>query len=190
MGSHGDPTNANVWAEADVLIGSVNAPIPTGLAPFDIGSGANQWRYVGALDGGQGFSESLEVQSTDHSLWGFGVVMTTYAGQKTTMSFTTAENIEEALSLAYDTSSMTFDSDGHRGYLKVRDLSERLRIAFVTYAAGFEERYISANYATVAPNGAASRTESAMGLRPYIATIAPDASKQLWYHARGLEDES
>ena len=51
----GNPTNAAVWGGADVLIAPIGTAIPTGNAVFGVG-----WEYVGLLDGGQGFEESIE----------------------------------------------------------------------------------------------------------------------------------
>lgn len=51
----GNPTNAAVWGGADVLIAPIGTAIPAGNAAFGAG-----WEYVGLLDGGQGFEESIE----------------------------------------------------------------------------------------------------------------------------------
>ena len=73
----GNPSNAAVWGGADVLIAPIGTAIPIGNAAFDAA-----WEHVGLLDGGQGFEETIETTSTDHTAWGYGVIATTYGDLK------------------------------------------------------------------------------------------------------------
>src|SRR5690606_19395075 len=131
----------------DVLIAPIGTALPATNAAF-----AEGWEYVGLLDGGQGFEESIEQDSTDHTAWGYGVIATTYGNTKVTKTFTALEENETVMGLVYDTSSMTFDDEAgtYVGTLKVRDNTERVLIAFVTTSGDNERRMISAGYATVA----------------------------------------
>lgn len=187
MSGHGNTTNTAVWGGADVLIAPVTATIPTGLAAF-----SSDWEYVGILNGDQGFEEAMEVNSTDHNGWGFGVIATTYQGQKTTKSFTALEENSVVMGLVYDIDNMTFDdvNGTYSGDLKLRDLTTRVRIAFVTYSGDTEKRFISKNYATIAPTSAGSESETALHSKGFTATILPDGSRNLWYAAKGPSESS
>lgn len=178
----GNTANAAVWGGADVLIAPIGTTIPTTNAAFGVG-----WEYVGLLDGGQGFEEAIEVESTDHDAWGYGTIFTTYKAQKLTKTFTALEENSVVMSLVYDTSAMTFnDTLGtYSGTLKVRDHTEQVLIAFVTTSGGNEKRLISKGYATVAPSNAGSDGEEALQSKGFTATIYPNGSQELWYAYKG-----
>jgi len=164
----GDPTLAAVWGGADVLIAPIGTAIPVGNAAFAVG-----WTYVGLLDGGQGFEESIETESTDHEAWGYGVIATTYKGTKVTKTFTALEENETVMGLVYDTTGMTFDDEAgtYVGDLAVRDNTER--------------RMITKNYATIAASSAGSESEEALASKGFTVTIVPDADKKLYYTYKG-----
>ena len=178
----GNTANTAVWGAADVLIAPLGTPIPTGNAAFD-----PAWKYVGLLDGGQGFEEGIEVESTDHEAWGYGVVATTYKGQKTTKTFTALEENSTVMGLVYDTEGMTFDDAAgtYAGDLGVKDYTERVLVAFVTTSGSTEKRAISKNYATIAATNAGSESEEALQSKGFTATIYPDANKKLWTVYKG-----
>lgn len=185
----GTPGNAAVWGGADVLIAPTTATIPTGNEAFSA-----DWKYVGCLDGGQGFEEAIEQDSTDHSAWGFGVIATTYGNTKVTKTFTALEENEVVMGLVYDVSGMTFDDEAgtYVGDLKVRDNTTRVRVAFVTTSGDTERRMITKNYATVAATAAGTESEEALASKGFTATIVPDDSKVLYYTYKGekLDEES
>ena len=178
----GNPDNAAVWGGADVLIAPVGTAIPVGNAAFGVG-----WEYVGLLDGGQGFTESIEQDSTDHNAWGYGVIATTYGNTKVTKTFTALEENETVMGLVYDVSSMTFDdvAGTYVGDLKVRDNTTRVLIAFVTTSGTTERRMISKNYATIAATSAGSESEESLQTKGFTATIVPDDNKVLYYTYKG-----
>lgn len=178
----GNPTNAAVWGGADVLIAPLGTAIPVGNAAFD-----PAWKFVGLLDGGQGFEESIETDTTDHDAWGYGVIATTYKGTKITKTFTAVEENATAMGLVYDVSGMTFDdvAGTYVGDLKVRDNTERVLIAFVTYSGSTERRQISKNYATIAATAAGSESEEALGSKGFTATIVPDSNQVIYYTYKG-----
>lgn len=178
----GNPTNAAVWGGADVLIAPIGTALPTGNAAF----GA-EWKYVGLLDGGQGFEESIETESTDHEAWGYGVIATTYKGTKVTKTFTALEENEVVMGLVYDTSGMTFDDAAgtYSGDLAVRDNTERVLVAFVTTSGDTERRMITKNYATIAATSAGTESEEALQSKGFTATIVPDDNKVLYSTYKG-----
>jgi hypothetical protein len=181
----GNPTNAAVWGGADVLIAPIGTAIPVGNAAFVVAG--DTWKYVGLLDGGQGFEESIEQDSTDHTAWGYGVIATTYGSTKVTKTFTALEENEVVMGLVYDTSGMTFDdAEGtYTGTLKVRDNTERVLIAFVTTSGDNERRMISANYATISATAAGTESEESLQSKGFTATIVPAADKALWKTYKG-----
>lgn len=178
----GSPSNAAVWGGADVLIAPVGTAVPVGNAAFGAG-----WEYVGLLDGGQGFEESIEQDSTDHTAWGYGVIATTYGNTKVTKTFTALEENEIVMGLVYDVSGMTFDdvAGTYSGTLKVRDNTTRVLIAFVTTSGDTERRMISAEYATIAATSAGTESEESLGSKSFTATIVPSETKELWKTYKG-----
>jgi hypothetical protein len=145
------------------------------------------WSYLGLLDGGQGFEDGIEVESTDHEAWGYGVIATTYKGQKTTKTFTALEENSTVMDLVYDTQYMTFDDTAgtYSGDLAVKDYTERVKMAFITTSGDTEKRSITKNYATVAPTSAGSESEEALASKGFTATIYPDTNLKLWTVYKG-----
>jgi hypothetical protein len=178
----GNPDNAAVWGGADVLIAPIGTAIPTTNTAFAAG-----WKYVGLLDGGQGFEESIEQDSTDHNAWGYGVIATTYGNTKVTKTFTALEENATVMGLVYDVSGMTFDdvAGTYVGDLAVRDNTTRVQVAFVTNSGGTERRLITKNYATIAASGAGSESEESLASKSFTVTIVPDENKNLYYAYKG-----
>lgn len=159
----------------------------SGTITASIGATSNGWSYVGLLDGGQGFEEGIEVESTDHSAWGYGVISTTYKDQKTTKTFTALEENETVMGLVYDVDAMTFDdvAGTYVGTLKTRDHTEHLLIAFVLTSGANEKRMITKSYGTVAPTSAGTDSEESLQSKSFTATIYPNGSNELWYAYKG-----
>lgn len=185
----GIPVGATVLSVTDATHFelSANATATSANASLTIGATTDGWDFVGLLDGGQGFEEAQTIESTDHSAWGYGVIATTYRGAKTTRNFTALEENSVVMGLVYDTEDMVFDDEAgtYQGDLGVRDVTERVKIAFVTTSGDREKRAISKNYATIAPNGSATESEEALATKAFTATIVPDAQKKLWTVYRG-----
>jgi hypothetical protein len=178
----GNTANTAVWGGADVLVAPLASPIPATNTAFSAA-----WKYVGLLDGGQGFEEGVEVTSTDHEAWGYGVILTTYKGQKTTKTFTALEENEVVMGLVYDVDDMTFnDTLGtYSGELGVKDYTERVLIAFVTTSGDNERRMISTAYATISPTNAGTESEESLQSKGFTATIYPDNDLKLWTAYKG-----
>ena len=166
---------------------SANATATNASASLTIGATSGGWSFVGLLDGGQGFEESVEVTSTDHEAWGYGVVATTFKGQKTTKKFTALEDNQAVLGLVYDVDDVVFDDEAgtYVGDLKTKDYTERVRIAFVVTSGDTEKRMISKNYCNVSPTDSSKESEDALQSKGFTATIYPDNDRVLWYAYKG-----
>lgn len=178
----GNPTNAAVWGGADVLIAPIGSLIPVGNGAFSAA-----WKYVGLLDGGQGFAESISTTSSDHEAWGYGVIATTYKGTKIEKTFTALEENATVMGLVYNTAAMTFDDTlgTYVGDLAIRDNTTRVLIAFVTTSGSTTRRMVSKNYATISATDAGKESEDALASKGFTATIVPDASKNIYYTYKG-----
>lgn len=173
------------WTDATHAELSANATA-TGTPTASLGA-TTGWKFVGLLDGGQGFEESIEQSTTDHSAWGYGVIATTYGDKKTTLTFTALEENSTVMGLVYDIEDMTFDdvAGTYSGDLKVRDDTERVRIAFKTTSGTTERWKASKNYATVTATGAGSESEEALGTKAFSVTVFPDENNALFTTYKG-----
>jgi len=183
----GIPALATITAVTPGVSATISAnATATGTVTATIGA-TTGWSYIGLLDGGQGFEDGIEVTATDHEAWGFGVIATTYKGQKTTKTFTALEENSTVMGLVYDTATMTFDdvAGTYSGDLGVKDFTERVKIAFVTTSGSVEKRAISKNYATVAATSAGSESEEGLASKGFTTTIYPDTNLKLWTVYKG-----
>jgi hypothetical protein len=182
----GDPTNAPVWAEADVLLGDEGATIPTHPAAYDTG----EWDFVGLLDDNNPFDAGAEtIDKTDHSAFGYGVYATTYKNQKEVVTFTALETTLITLGLLYDVTDVTTGGGVISGTLKRRDPTRRFAIAFETRSGTKMERRTAKNYAYIDD---ISRN-MADGKKTYTVTsvIVPTSDNELFdYYEGPQEDES
>lgn len=178
----GDPSNAAVWANADVYIGSLTAVIPAAGAAFSV-----DWDAVGLLSGDDGFSEKTSFDSTDFYAWGGILVATTRKNFKLTRSFTAFEDNETVLDLVYPGNTVVFDDEAgtYEGDVVVPDLAAKFRIAFQTKSGSTVRRVISANYAQVDERGDTKEGESDIASRPITVAIYPDATGKLFHTYRG-----
>jgi hypothetical protein len=183
----GIPALATITAVTPGVSATISASATaTGTVTALIGA-TTGWSYVGLLDGGQGFEEGIEVESTDHEAWGYGVIATTYKGQKTTRTFTALEENSTVMGLVYDTDGMTFDdvAGTYSGDLGVKDYTERVKVAFITTSGDVEKRAITKNYATIAATSAGSESETALASKGFTTTIYPDTNLKLWTVYKG-----
>lgn len=183
----GIPAAATITAVTPGVSATISAnATATGTITALIGA-TTGWQFFGLLDGGQGFEEGIEVESTEHSAWGAGVIAVTYKGQKTTRTFTALEENSVVMDSVYNTDDMTFDDEAgtYSGDLGVKDFTERVRLAFVTTSGDTEKRAITKNYATVAATSAGSESEEALASKGFTATIFPDSNSKLWTVYKG-----
>lgn len=170
----GDPTNAAVWAGADVYIGALDAVDPVDGAAF----GAD-WDNVGLLNGDDGFTEKADMDSSDFYAWGGILVATTRKNFKLTRSFTAYEDNATVFDLWYPGHDVTFDGEGgYSGTVNVPDLSAKFKIAFETRTGSQIKRVISKNYAQVDARGDFKEGESDLASRALTVAIYPAAADE------------
>ena len=180
----GDVNNVAVWADADVLIGDLDAVNPVGGAAF----GAD-WDFAGILDGSAGFSESQTNDSTDFFGWGKGVVATARKNLKITRTFTAIEDNLVTLGLRYDVTGVTAAGTGYSGDLKGRDLERKFKVAFEVRTGGKVKRLISKNYAQVESIGDSTEGEDNLATSPVTVAIYPDSDGAYWETYKGDADD-
>ncbi|WP_017556124.1 hypothetical protein [Nocardiopsis baichengensis] len=165
----GNAKNANVWAYADVYIAPVDATIPEGGADF-----SNEWEQVGLLDGEEGITEAVEVETEDLYAWGGVLVATTHNNFKLTRTFLPFEDNKAVYDLIYPGHDVTFGDDGtFEGDVNLPDLQAKFKIAFETRSGDTIKRTISANYAQVAERGEATENATELAKREITVAIYP-----------------
>lgn len=171
MPEYGDPDNSRSWDNANVYIafddGSGFAADP---ATIDDEFGAG-WDLVGLLDGQQGFTEATSETVTNTSAWGNVQIASKTTDQVTTKTFT-----------AYETNDTTDRLLHIEEGIQYRRAPERVKIAFenVDQGRSVTERRISYYQAEVRQNGDLTDNETAPKSIPFIATIFPGTSAELW----------
>lgn len=170
----GDPSNAAVWANADVYIGSLTAVDPVDGAAF----GAD-WDAVGLLNGDDGFTEAIATDNSDFFAWGGILIATTRKNFKLTRTFTAFEDNETMFDLWYPGHDVTFDGDGgYSGTVNVPDLQAKFKIAFETRTGSTLKRVISSNYAQLDERGDNKEGESDVASRAATVAIYPGAADE------------
>lgn len=164
----GDPTNARLWADADVYVAfDTEAPNPSDASdPF-----GEEWDLIGLLDGEEGFVESREEEVNDHFAWGGILMRTSRRNFKLMKSFTAFEHNDTTRRLRWPGSDP--------GEIKV-PRPERIKIAFETREGGRVHRLISAFEAEVVPDGDFTENESDPASLAFASTIFPDADGVLF----------
>lgn len=189
---YGDPAaNAPVWSKYAVLLGDVDATVPTTNAAFTLNDPdadpdpiVDEWDPVGALDADNPFDNGEEsVDATDHSAAGFGVYATTYKNAKETVTFIAKETTLTTLGILYDATGVTDTAGTLSGTLKRRDMTKQFKIAFQRESSNLMERRISKNYATIdSVTRAADNDES---LYTVTVLIVPTADEELYSYYLG-----
>src|SRR5680860_698561 len=164
-----DTTNASLWADADVLYSTdLNAVIPADAAtPFSA-----DWHFVGLLDGAAGFESEGKFETvSDHYGWGGILIATTRSKWKETKKFSILEDNEWTRALVYPGSSA--------GQISIPTIPN-IKIAFETRTGGKVRRVVTTAHAQVMVDGTIKENEEDLTKVGLIATVFPDASKQLW----------
>lgn len=168
----GSSQNAAVWSNGYVLVAPADAEIPVADAPF-----GPEWATVGFLSPEDGFTEAINVDTTDHYAWGGVLLATSKSNFKMTKNFTALENNKVVTDLTFPGNSVEFEEDGSfEGTINVPDLQDEFRIAFVnrtgTERSGRrEKRFISAGYAMVDERGEAQESETTLATRQLTAAF-------------------
>ncbi|MET9783399.1 hypothetical protein ABZ645_08765 [Nocardiopsis alba] len=179
----GNASNASVWAYADVFIAPVDAVIPEGGRPF-----GPEWEQVGLLDGEEGFTETVEVESEDLYAWGGVLVASTHNNFKVTRKFLPFEDNKTVYDLMYPGHGVDFSGDGgYEGEIRVPDLQARFKIAFETRTGDLVKRTVSANYAQVAERGESTENATELAKREITVAIYPTEGDEptLFYTYKG-----
>ena len=152
----GNTANAGSWAMGDVLI----APL-TATNPAKGGAFSTDWKFVGLLDGGQGFEEGRDSDSKKHFAWGGVLVEVSDSKYEQTATFTALENNPVIRQLIYPGSTFTEGVKGNQYEgVEVVPTKEKFKIAFQTQRSdGTIERKITKNYATLSGWPSKSKTE-------------------------------
>lgn len=183
MPDYGDTANARSWSNANVYIAfkdAITGLFPSGPADIDAAMPAG-WDLVGLLDGNQGFTEATTETVTDTFAWGDILVASRVSDQKTTKTFTTFETNDTTDRLQHIESGVQY-----------RKPAEQVKICFETLDASktVTERRISHNVAEVRVNGDLTENATAPKTIPFIATIFPGSSLELWTIQRTADDSS
>lgn len=173
----GDPSNANVWANGDVYIGGTDAVTPvdaTSTLPTGAAFGAD-WDLVGLLDGSEGFTETIDLDSNDFFAWGGILVASTKQHLKVTRTFTAFEENETVMGLWYPDSTLTFDetTGGYAGSLAIGDLQKKFKIGFQTVTGSEMLRVTTAAYAQIESRGDRQQNEEGLATFPFTVAIYP-----------------
>ena len=192
MSIYGDPTsNAPVFNRYAVLLGALDATIPTAPAAFTLNetsggtaSVVDEWDVVGALHEDNPFSNGEEsIDETKHTAAGFGVYAKTFKNQEETIEFTALETTLITLGILYDASGVTNTTGTLSGKLKQRDPSETFRVAFQRENSTTIERRVSTNYAQI--NSITRAANSDRSEYTVSVTIYPNADSELFDYYLG-----
>jgi hypothetical protein len=183
----GIPASTTILSITNLTTAELSQNATGSSSPTATIGATNGWRFAGCLDGSQGFEETNDQSSTDHSAWGFGVIATTYQDKKTTVTFTALEENAVVMGLVYDVSGMTFDdvAGTYAGNLAVREDTDRVRLGFEVTSGDVVRRKTTANYATVIASGAGSESEESLGSKTFEASIFPDENNALYTVYKG-----
>ncbi|WP_213452892.1 hypothetical protein [Rhizomonospora bruguierae] len=164
----GDPSNAAIWADADVYVGPLDAQDPADIdSPFPAA-----WALVGLLDGGDGFGETPEWgEDADHFAWGGGLVASTKSKFKLTRKFSVLEDNPTTRKLIWPGSDST---------KIVVPKPEPVKLGFELRKFGRKKRRITKNYALVSVDGDITETETDLAKVSLVSTIFPDGNGVLF----------
>lgn len=162
----GDPTNANIWADANVYVAfDLDAEIP---ADVDTEFGAD-WELVGLLNGEDGFTETRDEDTTDHYAWGGVLVRTSRKNFKLTRKFTALEanGVTDRLRWPGSTPDTIVVPNGNQ--------IERVLVAFETTDGDITRRLITADgaEAEITVDGDVNENETDISSVPFLVTVFP-----------------
>lgn len=162
-----DPSKAELWPNADVLIAPLGTAVPATVNdPWHA-----DWKYVGCLDGDAGFPLARSVDKSDKYFWGGGLLRSTRKNFKLTQKFTAFEGGNEVVfDLAWP------GSDGE--VLKV-PTPERVLVAFELREGSTKKRLITEYQAEVDLIGEVKDAESEVTAWEFEVTFFPNADLEL-----------
>ncbi len=173
----GDPSNARLWADADVYVAFGTDGDLSGVeVPTDVDTefGAD-WDLVGLLDGGEGFTQTRDEDVSDKYAWGGILIRTARKNFKFSQSFTALEDNETTFRLRWPGSTR-----GETIVVPSGNQIERVLVAFETRDGDITHRLISAFEAEITVDGDVGENEEDIASVPFMATVFPDADGVLF----------
>lgn len=179
----GDPSNARLWADADVYVSFDLDAVNPSTINDDFGV---DWDLVGILDADAGFTQSRNMDEGDLFGWGMGIVRTSRRNFKLTYAFTALEDNPTTFRLAWPGSTRNGTIVAPTG-----NRIERVKVAFEKRddGTGVVHRLISYYQAEITVNGDITENESTLAATPFLATIFPDGDGNL-FHEQRVDDGS
>jgi len=163
----GDPTNAALWAEADVYVAPLGSALPETVDdPFPAA-----WTPVGLLSGENGFVTAREQDTTDHFAWGGLLVRRGRGPFKLTKTFTVLEDNATTRGLIWP---------GSPAGLIVVPTPGPVLLAFETREHGKVHRLITAQHGEVDVAGDVTENETDLTAVELAATIFPTGDRVLF----------
>lgn len=156
----GDPLNANLWTEADVYVGDLDAVNPATVNdPF-----GSDWDLVGLLNGDNGIVESRSEDTNDIYAWGGILVRTSRNHFKLTRTFTALEDNDVTFALRWPGSSSS--------QIIVPRPAQK-KVAWEVREGDKIHRAITANYAEITLNSDTTQNETELEAYEFLSTIFP-----------------
>ena len=180
----GDPTKASLWTDADVRVDfgmNAAAPLDT-FSPY-----ASGWALAGLLDGGEGFTESRDEDTSEHYAWGGILIKKTRSKHKRTIKFVALEDNETVFRLVNPGSERgTEDVDGVRIDKVVVPKYEDFSISFETREGGKVKRR-TVKRATIEEIGEIKDGEEEPTVYEITVVLYPEADGTLYEDVIGPE---
>lgn len=159
--------NADAWADADVLIAPIGSTIPANVnTAFN-----SDWKFIGLLDGDQGFTHNRAEDATDKFAWGGILMRRTRKNYKETVSMTAFEYNATVRALVFPGSTA--------GVRKV-PRPEPVMVALEKRDGDDVRRLITSNYAEFDPTGENKDNEGDVTAYPLMASVFPTSDGDLW----------
>lgn len=163
----GDPLNANLWTEADVYVGDLDAVNPATVNdPF-----GSDWDLVGLLNGDNGIVESRSEDTNDIYAWGGILVRTSRNHFKLTRTFTALEDNDVTFQLRWPGSSST---------QIIVPRPAKKKVAWEVREDDKIHRVITANYAEISLNSDVTQNETDLEAYEFLSTVFPTGAGVLF----------
>lgn len=163
----GEPTNARLWADADVYVAFLaDTPTPTNPSTVSDAFGSD-WELVGLLDGEDGFTDTRNEDVTDLYAWGGILLRTSRRNFKWTRTFTAKEKnfVTDRLMWPGSTPSQIVVPNGNR--------IERVKVAFETRDGDNTYRLITNYEAEITVDGDVNENETDIAQVTFMVTVFP-----------------
>ena len=163
----GSPSNARLWADADVYVAFLADGSAANPANIDAVFGSN-WDLVGLLDGEDGFTDTRNEDVTDLYAWGGILIRTSRRNFKWTRTFTAKEKnaVTDRLMWPGSSEAQIVVPSGNR--------IERVKVGFETRDGDNTYRLITHYEAEITVNGDVNENETDIAQVSFLVTVFPD----------------